>query len=239
MGKEWTIDTWMKGPYATNNDGWHTLAKGTNANGGQHQIVWQDDGSAYVGGSTSKMLGVLVFDNVGNSFYNSGIGMLSLPVDSWVRLTVVATSNQYHFYLDGEKQGVVNVATIEKTDIYTIGCSYNENQQQTFGTWADFRFYNHSMTDLQIQNQQPKCEHQCARGQYQKQDSCLLCPPGRYGNTTGLHANMFYSKHTNGCAGRNEICNRYESPCTTAASRLEVSVIFFKCCFLEKVVFRN
>ena len=117
--------------------------------------------------------------------------------------------------------------------------TYTGKTSQRFGTWADFRFYNHSLTDLQIQNQQPKCEHQCARGQYQKQDSCLLCPPGRYGNTTGLHANLFYSKHTNGCAGRNEICNRYESPCTTAASRLEVSVIFFKCCFLEKVVFRN
>jgi hypothetical protein len=116
--------------------------------------------------------------------------------------------------------------------------TYTGKTSQRFGTWADFRFYNHSLTDLQIQNQQPKCEHQCARGQYQKQDSCLLCPPGRYGNTTGLHANLFYSKHTNGCAGRNEICNRYESPCTTAASRLEVSVIF-KCCFLEKVVFRN
>ena len=104
--------------------------------------------------------------------------------------------------------------------------AYTGKTSQRFGTWADFRFYNHSMTDSQIQNQQPKCEHQCARGQYQQQDSCLLCPPGRYGNTTGLHANLFYSKHTNGCAGRNEICNRYESPCTTAASRLEVCVIF-------------
>ena len=100
--KEWTIDTWIKGPFQTNNDGFHSLTHGTD---GQQHIVWQDDGTFYENAATAKMLGVFTAD----VFYSSGISMMLLPVDTWLRLTVVAKNDLYYYYLDGKFKGSVDV----------------------------------------------------------------------------------------------------------------------------------
>ena len=92
---------------------------------------------------------------------------------------------------------------------------------QPFGKFADFRFYNYPLTPKEIQNQLPLCE-KCAAGKFQDYETCSFCPRGKYGNTTGLQSNYVYEKHKYGCSSRNEICNRYELPCRTAASRFEV-----------------
>jgi hypothetical protein len=136
IGSTWTVDCSFKTPIPQQEGKWHTLTRGTSGDGGDHQIIINNDDQTSLG----------TFDNGGRGFVDSGFDVTSVA-DGWHRLIVSQTAGTMSFYVDSALVGSVDCTS--DTTIEAVGNVIGGGQP--WGYMHRFRLYEEGLTPADLE----------------------------------------------------------------------------------------